>query len=279
MMSGTKVIHSIGISLLIAVSAFLYASVIQWMYGRYTSIESYYSHGFLIPFVSAFLIWQKRAQLQYMEPAGSWWGLLVVIAALLLHITGTIVYVYSVSGFSILLLIFGLSLFLFGRQITRSILFPLSFLFFMFPLPEAFISLISFPLKMFAADAGTWIVRLLGIPILQEGFNITIPNGKLLVGNPCSGLRSLITFLALGALYAYMSNLPQWRKWVLFSLSIPIALFSNITRIPILILVSHYWSLEAAAPDTLVHTGSGIFVFVLGFALLFLGAKVLSWQV
>jgi exosortase A len=249
------------------------------MYGRYTSIESYYSHGFLIPFVSAFLIWQKREKLQDMEPAGSWWGLLVVIAARLMHITGTILYVFSVSGFSILLLIFGVSLFLFGRQITRSILFPLSFLFFMFPLPEAFISLISFPLKMVAADAGTWIVKLLGIPILQEGFNITIPNGKLLVGNPCSGLRSLITFLALGGLYAYMSNLSQWRKWILFSLSIPIALFSNITRIPILILVSHYWSLEAAAPDTLVHTGSGIFVFVLGFVLLYLGAKVLSWQV
>jgi exosortase len=119
---------------------------------------------------------------------------------------------------------------------------------------------------------------MIGIPVFREGFNISIPGGNLIVGNPCSGLRSLISFLALGAVYAYLTHLPLSRKWILFFTTIPIALLSNIVRIPILILVSNYWGLEAAAPDTIVHTGSGLLVFILGFLLLLSAAKVLEWR-
>lgn len=208
----------------------------------------------------------------------SWWGLFLIIASVLIHIAGTILYVFSISGFSIFFLVLGTSLFLFGKNITRIIIFPLIFLIFMVPLPEAVIGIISFPLKIFAAKAGVWITKVVGIPIYIEGFNIFIPTGYLLVGNPCSGLRSLIAFLALGSILAYLGPVSIVKKWFLFFLSIPIALLSNIVRIPILIFVSNYWGLEAAAPDTLVHTGSGILVFVLGFLLMFSAAKVLEWR-
>ena len=146
----------------------------------------------------------------------------------------------------------------------------------MFPLPSAVLNAISFPLKMFVAKAGAGIVSLLGIAVYREGFNITIPAGTLLVGNPCSGLRSLISFLALGAVFAYSGTLAPYRKWILFALTVPIAILSNLIRVPILILVSHYYGLEAAGPETLVHTGSGILVFVLGFMLLLGFARLLE---
>ena len=124
-------------------------------------------------------------------------------------------------------------------------------------------------MKMLVAKSGTLIVSLLGIPIHREGFHIIIPAGDLLVGNPCSGLRSLISFLALGALFAYMINTSTLKKWVLFISAVPVALLSNIVRVPILILISHYWGLEAAAPESFWHDASGILVFVIGFFLLF----------
>ena len=66
------------------------------------------------------------------------------------------------------------------------------------------------------------------------------------------------------------------RKWILFLISVPIALLVNIVRVSILILVSHYWGLAAAAPDTMVHTGSGMAIFVIGILLLFFSSKVLE---
>ena len=248
------------------------------MYNRYMAADSYYSHGFIIPFVSGFFIWLKRKEIREEEAEFSRLGLTIVIIAALVHILGTILYVYSVSGFSIFILIFGVTLFLFGNRITLLLFFPLFFFIFMFPMPLAIISAISFPMKMLVAKVGVEIVRLLGIPVFREGFNISIPAGNLLVGNPCSGLRSLIAFLALGSVFAYMSSISYIRKWLLFMLSAPVAIFSNMVRVPILILISHYWGLEAASTDSFWHDASGVFVFVIGLIMLFYSGRVLEWK-
>lgn len=270
-----------GIAFVFIAAVFFIASyheTLVWMYGRYISSESYYSHGFLVPFVTAYLIWRKREQLRD-EPSGfSWWGLALIAVALLIHVFGTVIYVFSVSGFSIFLLILGMSLFLFGRRIMRIILFPLVFTIFMFPLPSAFISIISFPLKLFVAKSGAWIAGLVGIPVYLEGFYITIPAGSLLVGNPCSGLRSLITFLALGSILAYLSPPPLWRRGLILFLSVPVAVVSNVIRVPILIFISHYWGLEAARPEGFWHDASGIMVFIVGFVLLICFTRILEWR-
>ncbi len=271
----TNIYGLIIIAILIAVT---YKVTFLWMYGRYMSADSYYSHGFLVPFVSLFVIYQQKDRLSQTEQKTSSSGLYILLFALLLHLLGTILYVFSISGFSIFFLVIGLSLYLFGTKISKTIWFPLLFLIFMFPLPGAIITLVSFPLKIFAAKAGVWVVSTLGVPVHGEGFNIFIPAGHLLVGNPCSGLRSLIAFMALGSVFAYLTPVGPGKKWFLFFLTIPIALLSNVIRVPILILVSHYWGLEAAAPDTFVHTGSGMLVFVIGFILLLTTAKVLEWR-
>jgi exosortase A len=271
-------IHIIYISIIFILFITCYHDVLTWMYGRYVSSDSYYSHGFIIPFVSGFLIWQKREELKGKEAEISWWGLLLIAVSILLHIFGTAIYIFSVSGFSIFFLILGMVLFLFGKEITRIILFPLIYLVFMFPLPMAIISAISFPMKILVVKAGAWIAALLGVPVSREGFHIFIPAGSLLVGNPCSGLRSLISLLALGSVYAYLSDLPSGKQWLLVLLTIPIALLSNIIRVPILILISHYWGLSAAAPDSFWHNASGFLVFVIAITLLFYTTRLLKWK-
>ncbi|WP_136795760.1 exosortase/archaeosortase family protein [Desulfosediminicola ganghwensis] len=268
--------HILGLTIVCLLIIFLYKITLLWMYDRYTAADSYYSHGFLVPLISLYFIYQKRQQLQLYTQQFSMLGLLLILFALLLHILGTVLYIFSISGFSIFFLTIGLSLFLFGNQRTKVIWFPLLFLIFMFPLPMTVISFIAFPLKMMAAKAGVWVTSLLGVPVYHEGFNIYIPAGHLLVDNPCSGLRSLISFMALGSIFAYVAPIPTGRKWLLFLLTIPIALFSNFTRVPLLVQASHYLGLEAAAPDTIIHTGTGILVFVIGFVLLLTSAKVLE---
>ena len=277
-MANRGIINIVGLSALTILAVFAYREIIQWIYSRYISADSYYSHGFIIPFVVLFLIWQKKKLLICLPQQQSNIGIGLILFALGLHILGTILYIFSISGFSLFLLIIGLVLFLFGKEITKTIWFPLLLLIFMFPMPMAFINLISFPLKIIAAKGGVYLASLVGIPIYREGFNISIPAGRLLVGNPCSGLRSLISFMALGSIFAYLTNLTRTRKLILFSLSIPIALMSNLIRVSILVLTSHYMGLAAAAPDTLIHNGSGILIFIFGLLLMQLSAKVLEWR-
>ncbi|MFW8600776.1 exosortase/archaeosortase family protein [Desulfobacterota bacterium M19] len=274
--SNNRGINIGGLTVIGLLIALTYHTTILWMYQRYMGVDSYYSHGFIVPFVSLFFIYQQKDILQRTPQRASLTGLFILIFALLLHILGTALYVFSISGFSLFFLFIGLTLFLFGWERTKIIWFPLVFLVFMFPLPMAMVSAVAFPLKILAAKAGVWIVSALGIPIYGEGFNIFIPAGHLLVGNPCSGLRSLIAFMALGSICAYMASLSNIKKWFVFLLAIPIALLSNFIRVPILILASHYWGLKAAAPGTFVHTGSGMLVFIVGFLLLLASVKVLE---
>jgi exosortase len=274
----SKIINICGITVISVLFFFVYKETLFWMYERYTSADSYYSHGFLVPFISIFFIYRQKDLLYKAKQSTNIVGLYIIIFALLLHLLGTILYIFSISGFSIFFLIVGLTLYFWGLEVSKLIWFPLLFLIFMLPLPMAFIGIVSFPLKIFAAKVGVWVVDSLGVPVHGEGFNIFIPAGHLLVGNPCSGLRSLISFLALGSVLAYLAPLSTWRKWVLFLLTIPIAILSNVIRIPILILASHKWGLAAAAPDTFVHTGSGMLVFIIGFILLMASAKVLEWR-
>ena len=272
----TRFINIIGLLITGLLIIITYKSTLLWMYQRYMGADSYYSHGFIVPFVSLFFAWQLKHKILSAEKKPSLAGLYLIIFALLLHIAGTVLYIFSISGFSLWFLVIGLVMFLYGRDVARIVWFPLLFLVFMLPLPMAVIGKIAFPLKIFAAKAGVWIVSIFGVPVHGEGFNIFIPAGHLLVGNPCSGLRSLIAFMALGAVFAYTTPVSTLKKIFLFILSIPVALISNIIRVPILIMASQYGGLEAAAPDTLVHTGSGLLVFVIGFLLIFAAARVLE---
>lgn len=255
--------------------ALIHKDTLMWMYGRYINSDSYYSHGFLIPAIFLYLIWMKREKLGKLSSQPSWSGLIIILGSLLLHYLGTILYVFSISGFSIFFFILGVILYFFGWSITKALLFPIFFLLFMFPVPESFITTISFPLKRFVAIASVELVKMIEIPVFIDGFNISIPSGVLLVGNPCSGLRSLISFLALGSLFAYLIEASIIKKWILLFMTIPIALLVNLVRVIMIILISHQWGLEVAATDTFLHSATGAVMFVLGLGLFHFCSKLL----
>lgn len=257
---------------------FAYNSTFLWLYERYINPDSHYSHGFLIPFVSGWLIWQKRNELRVLRTSGSIIGLYLLGIALLIHIGSVWTHTFFTSGFSIQMLIIGVCLYLFGPKVTREIAFPLAFLAFMFPLPMRVISSVSFPLKMLVARLGVGAMEVAGMPLIREGAIILLPNASLTVGDPCSGIRSLIALLALGALIASMSPLSFPRKIILFLAAIPIAIFSNVLRVCALIMAANSLGSRWASPEHWFHTTSGLAVFVISMALILLSVKVLAWK-
>ena len=206
------------IAIIIVLTGVLYYSTFGWLYDRYVSSDSYYSHGFLIPFISAFLIWLKRDDLKKIKQEYCSLGLFIVLFSMIIHFMSVLAEVFFVSGFSLFLLITGISLYLYGKKITKKILFPLIFLIFMFPLPMVAINGISFPMKMFATKSAVFILKnIFNLSMQNEGFHIIFPKSSLVVGNPCSGLRSLISMLALGSIFAYFlksSILKKTIQWL-----------------------------------------------------------------
>lgn len=244
---------------------------------RFTAADSYYSHGFLVPPVSAYLIWRKRKRLKALLPAyPSPSGLILLIAGLLLHFISTVLKINFTSYLSLIIVLIGSSLYLLGKKVTREIAFPLGFLLFMIPLPAVIIIGLSFKMKILAAQIASKFVNMLGIPTLRDGSTIYLPHSFLLVGDPCSGLRSLISFLALGALFTQLISASRFKKNVLFLSTVPIALISNILRIIALLLVTYVYGQRIALG--LFHDLTGIAVFIFAFIGLSVMVKILKCQ-
>ncbi|MGE5308181.1 MAG: exosortase/archaeosortase family protein [Deltaproteobacteria bacterium] len=248
--------------------AVLHRSTFGWLFERYMAADSYYSHGFLVPVVTGALIWMKRGACAGIPLRQGNAGLVFVIAALLVHLVSLLLQVHFLSGFALFFLVFGTVFFIFGPEVTRRLGMPLSFLVFMFPLPLVFINAVSFPLKIFVAQSTALILRhLFGLPLRLEGFRIVFPGASLIIENPCSGLRSIIVMLALGFIFAYLSDGSKPKKLLLFLLSIPVAVVSNMLRVLLLSIAVYVYGERMAGG--FFHDATGYLVFLTAFAAMY----------
>jgi exosortase len=138
----------------------------------------------------------------------------------------------------------------------------------MVPMPLSLVAGLSLKLKLFAASCAMGIINIIGIPAVQDGSKIFFSDSSLIVGDVCSGLKSLIALVSFGILYAYISSISNYLKPVLFIASIPAAIIANIIRILILCLVANKWGSEIATG--VLHDITGILIFVIAFILLFI---------
>jgi exosortase len=248
----------------------------MWMIVRYDAPDTYYSHGYLVPFISLALIYLKRNKLKTLKYDSATFGLILIIISLISYILTLVLNIGFMGGMLFLLTLVGLSLYLGGISFTKEIWFPLFFLIFMIPLPRILVIHISFKMKLLAAEAGTYLINKLGIAAFCDGSIIYLPNTSLTVGSPCSGLRSLIALLGLGTLFAYLADLPKIKKYILFLASIPLALLGNILRITLLLWVAYKYGSEVATGKFHDYSGYAIFVFTL---LGLIGVnKLLQWK-
>ena len=122
------------------------------MLDRWLAPETYYSHGFLVPLISLYMIWTKKDSLSRIEFSASMSGLFIAAAGLVAHIVSAALRIYFISGFSFVFVLFGLILFFVGKKTARELLFPVGFLFTMIPLPLVLIGNLTVKLKLLVAQ-------------------------------------------------------------------------------------------------------------------------------
>jgi exosortase len=179
-----------------------------------------------------------------------------------------------VQRMSLIVVLSGLVLLILGWKFLWLLSLPIGFLIFMIPLPAIVVNTVAFPLQLFAAQTASFCLFSLGIPVLREGNLIILASTTLEVAEACSGLRSLLSLLALGTVYGYFSQDVMWKRWMLVVLSVPIAIIANAARVSGTGILAHYFGAEAA--EGFYHTFEGWLVFVVAFVLLFVCGVVLG---
>ena len=206
-----------------------------------------YSHGFFILPISLYLVWQKKDALSKLPVEGSVWGLFVISAALLLYIFSIFAEIKTLSSFSMVPLISGIIIYLWGFQMFRALLFPVAFLVFMIPVPSQIYSYLTVPLQLFVSKISVWIASMFGVPVFCEGNVIHLPDRTLQVVRACSGMRSIVSLLAISAVLGHFTLKSNMLRTILFSSSIIAAIIVNIMRVVFMLLAFYYAGIDLTA--------------------------------
>lgn len=250
-----------------------FAGMLSGLYSIWT-LKPEYSHGIVIPVVSAFLIWRRRQELRELPFTGSWTGVLLVAAGLALRFFGVSTTMQTLEHYGFLLVLYGLVLALTGSVIFRRLWMPLLILIFAIPLPSFFGNALSLHLQLLSSQLGVWFIRMAGVSVLLEGNVIDLGSYQLEVAEACSGLRYLFPLTTLAFILAYLYRGPWWKRAVLFLSSIPITVVMNSLRIAFIGVTVDRWG--PAMAQGALHGFEGWLVFMLSTAVLVLVAFALS---
>ncbi len=252
--------------LLVAVLIVLYAPVLKHLVWQWYN-DADYGHGFLVPLLSAFLIWQRRDKLRLVPRRPSVvWGMVIVLFAMSLFFLGSLGAELFLARVSMVITITGLIVYFCGSQVLRALAFPVAFLLFAIPIPVLIYNEIVFPLQFVASRFATSTLEMLNLfPIMREGNVLIMPGMKLEVVEACSGIRSLMSLLALAAGFGYLVERSMAMRWFLFLAMVPLAIVSNGTRVMITALMANYIGSRAA--EGFMHEFSGWVIFVVATSL------------
>ena len=247
-----------------ALLLFSYAPVL-WRLVEQWDVDPDMGHGFFVPVVAGFIVWQNRRELLALSPSPNWWGLAVVLYGALQLYIATLGAELFLARTAFVISVIGIVLLLGGTAYVRRLAFPLFLLFFMIPIPTVVYNSITFPLQILASRVSTQALDVMQIPVLREGNVLELAQQKLSVVEACSGIRSLLSLTFLSLVYGYFFESKIWMRVVLFLSTIPIAIVANASRVTLTGVLTEY---KPELAEGFFHTASGWVIFMVALAIL-----------
>lgn len=250
-----------------AIIAFIFFEGAEVMVQFWSNREEY-SHGFLIPLITVYLIWQRSDALRKISFEGSWLGVLVVAFGLFLFFLGEMSTIYAVLQYGMVVVICGLAWSYMGTKGFRVVAIPMLLLFFMIPFPNFIYNNLSSQLQLWSSEIGVAVIRLFGISVFLEGNVIDLGSYKLQVVEACNGLRYLFPLMTLGFIMAYLYHAAFWKRAIVFFSTIPITILMNSFRIGVIGVMVDNWGQSMA--EGFLHDFEGWVIFMACFGILFI---------
>src|SRR5215471_20478632 len=244
-----------------------------WAWQAWTP-ETNYEHAKLIPLIVAFVIWYDRGILKAAPVGSSRWGWLFIALGLFLFVAGARTLQARLTLTSLPVLLFGITLYVWGKSVARVLLFPIAFLLFMVPLN--FLTQATFRLQFIETGIASAFCNLIGIKVNTVGTLVNSSDNAFhfQVDEGCSGIRSLMAIAMFSAIYGHLVLDKFWKKFVLFAGSLLFAIIGNAGRLVSVFIVARFFGQDLAGGP--YHAVAGFVSFVCAFIAMILFAKLLN---
>jgi exosortase len=219
-----------------------------------------WSHGFVVPLISVFFIRLKWDSLRLLVPNGSLWGIAVLMVGVCGQVLFSATALTHMSGLSLMVVLFGLTLFVFGWEYLKILWLPISFLMFALPPPGTLYAAMTIPMQRIAAELGVQLLPIFGGAGERHGTVIDLWFGShrlppLGVEQACSGMRMLVAFFALAVALAYSTERPTWQKVLLALFALPVAILCNGFRVTLTGVMAYRLGQEWASGNAHEYLG------------------------
>ncbi len=249
--------------------------------GRWLA-DANWSHGWLIPVFSVYLLVSRREELARAVPKANYFGVVILAGSVVMYfISGWVYRMGYPQALSLVTAIFGVTLLMGGREVMRIAWFPIAFLVLAVPLPARSYVYITQPMRELASSVSAAVMPLFANGLHTEAQAVVIdyimpgrPPARLNVEEACSGMRLTMAFVTLGVMMAYLGRRPNWQRVIMVLSTVPIAIFCNTIRVTVtgLLYVHQYEQLARGTPHLLL----GIAMLGLALGLFYLLGYVLS---
>jgi exosortase len=230
------------------------------------------SHGFFVPLIVGYIVWERRSQLREISLQPSRWGLAVLALGGVLACIGALAAEIFTQRVALMVTIAGLIWAFGGGALVRGLAFPLALLSFMLPLPGLLYKQITFPLQILASRIAEHGLEMLGHLVLREGNIIEMAGWQISVIEACSGVRALLSLAFFSLAYAYLFHPKVWMRWALLAAAFPIAVLANSSRIVLTGILGEY---DPRLAEGFFHGMSGWAVFVIAIVMLAITERLL----
>ena len=254
-------------ALLAGLGAFVYAATLRELALSVLNREGS-SHGLFVPLISGWYLWRERDRIRKAEPGVSLLPGSVLIAAgfvlfFLARGTGEL----ALSLLSFLTVACGLVLLILGGGVFRAVSFPLLFLAAMIPLPETLYSAIAEWVRATTTTGSVWLVQAMHVPLYRHGYGVQLPNASLVVGESCSGIRYLLSYLVFSLPYAFLAKKGTSGRLLVIAASVPVAIIAGVLRLSSIYLAVYFIGPFMAGHQPHIILSWSVFVVVLVLAI------------
>ena len=273
---GYEVVKATGALLLVVVTAALVAPAFIHAYQVWSTTEEF-SFGFLIPPTSAGLIvWRWRA-IRRSCGHGANTGLLIALPSLFVYLVAHRIELHALGGLMVPPLLIGAVVYLVGWSTGREVAFPLAFLGFGLGVFRGLLDSVGFALQQVTAYGASLLAHGVGVPVIRDGLILSSDKFAFVVAEPCSGMSSLVSLLALAALWTHVAKGRVSARLLVIASILPLVVAANSTRVALVLVVASWLGQDAALG--FFHSLSSLVLFGMALIGLTLVSRIVGCKV